>query len=369
MRSSRLTIAVLSACVFSAPGLSAYSQQIVTNIQIVTNSTNAALTNAVSNVSTNSAAEPATNAPATDESVRVIADGPLYRLRWSFFGVSSRIKAGDRVAFVQQRRPSMFKVLLSDGRKGWIEPERLSAGPDETVEMTSAFELKQAPDFTAAGAGIAVNGKESARLLERKAGWVKVRLNDSREGWVSLRNAAYPGQLPDNAVGWLYFALVWLSAKLGGGFNSSIVMILLYILPSLLIYLAVKWLSKRLKFLHNWFLKLLIVLLTAALYYFTLMTVYYASPLAVSGLDERIAWIVLIFLSSVLNLALFRIYFHSIGLRRCPSCKAWKGHRLRKPAEDTSLQPAQAENGAPGKEKKPPEPDCVCKACGHQWKR
>jgi SH3-like domain-containing protein len=81
--------------------------------------------------------------------------------------------------------PGWFWCRNIRGREGWVHRSVLASTEERTTSVRSYNALE-----------LTVTEGESGVLLERLDGWLRLRLDDGREGWMPESHATFSGLRP-----------------------------------------------------------------------------------------------------------------------------------------------------------------------------
>lgn len=217
--------------------------------------------------------------------------------------------------------------------------------------------------------------------------WARVSIRDSRankdvEGWIPYNNIRLHGQMHDSANYWLWTPLNWINNKLGDGFLAGIVnVILLFILIPSAAFILTRFISIKMRFLHNLFLFVILILFSIVLYYHLFHSFFDPSAFNWKNWHNDTARYLYIGIIVLMGFFILRTQIRFIEESRCPDCKYWYGYVYNSEllswskrkfkltsrneyADGTSVVTGERYETHTDEDW---EDSCACSRCGYRW--
>lgn len=307
-----------------------------------------------------------------------------------------------RVGNIRQRR---MRVTLDDGRKGWIDIPLVSPAPGLNAYLfnkTRIQDIKAEPNWQSNPALEIDNSNKYVSFATNTSisiiGWyydkddyaknlviwpsslwakVKISSNDSEYiGWLPSSKVRLKGQMHNDAYTLIWRPIKWLSVLLGDGFFAGLLILILYFIPVIIGYLVARFTSIGLRFLPNFLLYLIIIVIALFIYYQIYFSVFDASALNRGNWYNEFMHIVFVFLTLTLMYGAFKGFSKGLRETRCPSCKHWYGGAFNREHLNTLVTTTTTTTRySDGSSKKSVDKEveenwkdyCSCANCGHYW--
>lgn len=307
-----------------------------------------------------------------------------------------------RVGNIRQRR---MKVTLDDGRKGWIDIPLVSPAPglnaylfnkariqdilaEPSRNSKPAAEINDSNKYTSfpKNTSISIIGwhydkEDYAKnlVIWPSSLWAKVKVTDNEVdyiGWLPSSKVRLKGQMHNDAFTLIWRPIKWLSVLLGDGFFAGLLILILYFIPVLVGYLVARSISLGLRFLPNFILYLIIIVVALFIYYQTYFSVFDASAFNTGNWYNEFMHIIFVFLTLSLMFGAYKGFSKALRETRCPSCKHWYGGAFNREHLNTLVTTTTTTTRySDGTSYKSVDKEvvenwkdyCSCANCGHYW--
>lgn len=340
-----------------------------------------------------------------DELLYVFQDTFLYEQN-SWKARKQPVLAGTKIKKIQSIRNITTKVVLEDGRSGWIYIPFVSPKKGKNGYVFRDFnssDIKLEPRFDSSSARPTANDssdsvyernqklevlgwffdqEEFSKTESMRSIWARIKIKGSNEnallvGWIRYNNIRLNGQKSNLAIPALWVPIKAISRLLGDGIIAGIVIILGYYLPSFVALRLSVWVSRRWRFLPNFVLSLFILAFATLVYIIVYDSVFDASSFNRNNWRNEGMHFLFIFLTGCALLAGIGSAWQKVRETRCPNCRMWSGEATERELVDSQTwKTTSTTTYSDGKKEKAvsysTEEDwvdhCECKHCGYQWK-
>ena len=307
-----------------------------------------------------------------------------------------------RVGKIRQRR---MRVTLDDGRKGWIDIPLVSPAPGLNAYLFNKIKIQDIlaePGWTskpaieindsnkynsfATNTSISIIGwhydkEDYAKnlVIWPSSLWAKVKVTDNQVdyiGWLPSSKVRLKGQMHNNAFTLIWRPIKWFSVLLGDGFFAGLLVMLLYFIPVLIGFFIARFISLGLRFLPNFLLYLIIIVVALFIYYQIYFSVFDASAFNRGNWHNEFMHIVFAFLTLAVMLGAYKQFSKYSKETRCPSCKYWYGGAFNREHLNTLITTTTTTTRySDGTSYKSVDKEveenwkdyCSCANCGHYW--
>jgi hypothetical protein len=322
-------------------------------------------------------------------------------------GRIGEIVKGQKVTKVSRIRQRRMSVTLDDGRKGWVDIPLVSPAPglnaylfnkvriqDISAEPNRsskpALEINDSNKYNSFATNTSISiidwyydKEEYAKSLViwPSSLWAKVKIADETSGieyvgWLPSSKVRLKGQMHNDALILIWKPIKWISVLLGDGFFAGLLIVVLYFIPVLIGFMVARILSLGLRFLPNFLIYLIIILLALFIYYQVYFSVFDASSFNRGNWFNEFMYIVFAFLTLSSMLGTYKVFYKHTRETRCPSCKYWYGGAFNREHLNTNITTTTTTTKySDGKTAKSVSEDveenwkdyCSCAYCGHYW--
>ncbi len=312
-------------------------------------------------------------------------------------GIIGEVSIGMGVKKVHKIRFSRMQVTLEDGRKGWVDIQLVSPSGEKDAYLMNRVKLSELMAQPQKGNTAVLisdenkniqfkrntplkvmewkheEGKNKNSLFQSGTWWAKVEIEDY-SGWIENSKFRFKGQMFDTAIPMIWYPIRWINRLLGDGFWAGLFIIILLGVPMLIGYAIARFISTKIRFLPNFILYFIIILVGFLIYSNTFMSIYDASAFnRAGGISMTFYGIIVLIVAVATFFYIRKIIFET----RCPDCKHWDGSVLdSSKLSETNITKTVTWRYYNGTEEKEVthttiehwEDFCNCSNCGFCWK-
>ncbi len=311
-------------------------------------------------------------------------------------GIIGQVTKGQGIQTIHRIRFSRMQVTLDDGRKGWVDIQLVSPSPEKDAFLLHGVklgELMKSPG--SADPAVTINStnkntkfkrrtplrvlewqhqeeKNKNRVFQSGKWWAKVEI-EGYSGWIEGSRFRFKNQMFDSAIPAIWYPIHWISNLLGDGFFAGLFILFLMVVPMTFGYFIARAISTKLKFLPNFILYLIILIIALPIYLYTFMSVYDASTFNRGDILMLNLYGLLVFFTAAGSFAYIR---KNVYYRRCPGCRLWKGKQYDSKKLSESITTTKTTwHYSDGSQKSEVntttieswKDSCCCENCGYCW--